>query len=155
MSSAISNNHLFWKDKFQLQLFLNLTQMMLFSGVCFLLSPKKTSMLLWSINVKVKPATECQRLPLQAYLSWKEQWQQNVEENSELLKGRSYQVKCSVKWIWKTQLCKVSEKAMDLSEKNVVFLLFPVSDLYLEYCLAEPGLILASSPQCNTESFIG
>lgn len=30
---------------------------------------------------------------------------------------------------------------MDLSEKNVVLLLFPVSDLYVEYCLAEPGLV--------------
>lgn len=56
------------------------------------------------------------------------------------LKGRSYQVKCSVKWIWKTQLCEISDKAMDLSEKNVVLLFFPGADLYLEYCLARPGL---------------
>lgn len=48
-----------------------------------------------AVNVQVKAATECQRLPLRAHLSWKEQWQRNIGENS--LKGRSYRVKCSVK----------------------------------------------------------
>lgn len=48
-----------------------------------------------AVNVQVRAATECQRLPLRAHLSLKEQRQRNIGENS--LKGRSYRVKCSVK----------------------------------------------------------
>lgn len=48
-----------------------------------------------AVNFQVKAAAECQRLPLQTHLSWKEQRQRNIGENS--LKGRSYRVKCSVK----------------------------------------------------------
>lgn len=84
---------------------------------------KGVGLLLWckAVNVKVKPAPECQQLPLQAHLSWKEQWQWNIGVPEK----RSYQVKCSVKWVWKTGLSDMPDKIMDLWEKNVVLFLFP------------------------------
>lgn len=83
-----SNINLFWREKLN---FLSiLTEMMQLSnkGIGLLLQCE-------AVNVQVKAATECQRLPLWAHLSLKEQRQRNIGENS--LKGRSYQVKCSVK----------------------------------------------------------
>ncbi len=44
---------------------------------------------------------------------------------SKPLGGKRFQIKCSMKWIWKIQLCRISGKVKDLFKKNGVLLLFP------------------------------
>lgn len=147
MSSTININTLFGKNKFKLQVFLNLPEMMP-SLVPIVYQRHWCAAAVWSINVKVKPATECQRLPLQAHFSWKEQWQRTIEKNPDSC-WKEEATKSNVPWneYGKHSSAKYLTRLwISLRKMLSFYYVWPLSQV-------QPGRAwahLTSPPQCNT-----
>lgn len=54
------------------------------------------------------------------FMMTKERWHRSTEEKtlSKPPRGKRFQIKCSMKWIWKIQLCRRSGRAKDLWRKG-------------------------------------
>lgn len=54
------------------------------------------------------------------FMMTKEQWHRSTKEKtlSKPLRGKRFQIKCSMKWIWKIQLCRISSQAKDILRKK-------------------------------------